>query len=425
MLANSDTKDLIGKGYHILAKPRGAMCNLKCEYCFYLEKENLYKKNLYQENNFIMSDEVLESYIDKYINTQDIPLIQFVWQGGEPMLAGIDFYEKVIELQKKYNNKEKEILNSIQTNGILLDDEWCEFLKENNFLVGLSFDGDREIHNKYRYDKNGNGTYDVVCEKIKLLKKYKIDFNVLVCVTSKSSKKPKEIYNNLKNLGVEFIQFTPIVERMPKDNIEKMTLNNRSANDLSNEYELSSFSIKQGEYGSFLIEVFDEWVSNDVGKINVMNFEWALESWLGLPSTICVFSKNCGKALAIEHNGDLYSCDHFVYKENKIGNIIIDNPRDLIEREKQKSFGYKKEDLLPNQCMECEVKFACNGECPRHRFEKTFDGEENLSYLCSDYKKYFHHIHRYMKVMVQLINNNLSPTMVMEVIKNGSVVVKK
>ncbi len=409
----------IGTGYHILSKPVGARCNLKCEYCFYLEKKNFYK-----DSNFIMSNEVLETYIDKYINTQEIPVIQFVWQGGEPMLAGLEYYKNIVKIQKKHSNG-KKIENSIQTNGTLLNDEWCEFLKDNDFLVGVSFDGDEDIHNKYRKDIGGNGTFSKVESGIELLKKYEIPFNVLVCVTSQSSKKAKNIYKYLKEMGVEYIQFTPIVERLPEVEEKNEGLTHASPNCETNYYLLTNFSVKQGEYGKFLIDIFDDWIKEDVGKIHVMNFEWALESWLGLPSTVCIFSKQCGQALAIEHNGDLYSCDHYVYKENKIGNILVDNPKELIGQKKQTSFGESKETNLPKQCNQCEVKFACNGECPRHRFEKAYDGEYGLSYLCSDYNMFFRYIHRYMKVMVELINNNLPASMVMDVVNNGSVVVSK
>lgn len=410
-------KELFGTGYHMLAKPAGPKCNLDCKYCFYLEKESFVGK----ENNYQMNDEVLETFISKYISTQEIPEIQFVWQGGEPTLRNIDFYRKVIFYQKKHSGN-KKIINSLQTNGMLLDEEWCRFLKENDFLVGISLDGPKEIHDFYRVDKGGKETFKKVMESIELLKKYKVPFNVLTCVTNYSTGKATDIYNFYKENGIEFIQFTPIIERNPENAELEKGLKHGNVNNNENNYGVTDFTVRQGEYGKFLNEVFDLWVKKDVGKIHVMNFEWALESWLGLPSTICIFSKECGRAIAIEHNGDLYSCDHYVYPENKIGNILHDNPKELIESKEQKKFGKNKIEMLPKQCRECDVKFACNGECPRHRFEKTYDGEEGLSYLCEDYKEFFSYIHPYMKVMVQLIENNLPASKVMDVIKGPIVI---
>lgn len=415
-------EDLIGKGFHILTKPIGPICNLDCRYCFYTEKKSLFE----EKKDFRMSDEILEAFIHKYISSQDIPEIQFVWQGGEPTLVGLDFFRKVISLQKKYAAG-KTIVNSLQTNGTLINDQWCKFLRENNFLVGLSLDGPENLHDRYRVDINGNPTLNKVISALSLLKKYEIPYNVLLCVTRESSKQPLEVYNFLKEQGVQFIQFTPIVERIPDDAAVKIGLKHSTphANDKEGQENLvTEFSVEPGAYGSFLISIFDEWVRKDVGSIYVMNFEWALEAWLGLPSTICIFSKQCGKALAIEHNGDIYSCDHYVYPEYYLGNILNGNPKEMIDLSKQKSFGQSKENSLPEVCRDCEVKFACNGECPRHRFVRTYDNKPGLSYLCKDYKKFFRHIHPHMKVMVQLIENGLSASKVMDVIK-GPIIISK
>lgn len=415
-------KDLIGKGFHILAKPIGPICNIECKYCFYNEKKVLF----HDEKDFRMSDIVLEQFIKKYITSQAIPEIQFVWQGGEPTLMGLAFFKKVISFQEKYSDG-KKIINSIQTNGILLNKEWCDFLKENKFIVGISLDGTEGIHDEYRVDLNGRPTFLKVLSSLSLLKEYKIPFNVLVCVTSKSASKALEIYNFLKEQGVEYIQFTPIVERIPDDTAIKIGLKHstpNSINETDQQSRVTDFSVKPGTYGNFLIDVFDEWVRNDVGSIYVMNFEWALESWLGLPSTVCIFSKQCGRALAIEHNGDIYSCDHYVYPEYFLGNVLHDDLSEIIMSKKQKELGKSKETSLPQVCMECEVKFACNGECPRHRFVRTYDDKTGLSYLCSDYKKFFTHIHPYMKVMVKLIENNLPASKVMDVIK-GPLIISK
>ncbi len=410
-------QELIGAGYHILAKPSGPLCNLDCKYCFYLEKKNF----LEEKNQYRMSDEVLEAFICKYISSQDIPEIQFVWQGGEPTLTGLDFYRKVIVLQKKHANG-KKIINSLQTNGILLNEEWGAFLKEHNFLVGISMDGPREIHDRYRVDKGGRPTFDHVVSAVRLMQKFQIPYNVLVCVTNEASEKPLEIYYFLKKLGVKYIQFTPVIERQPCEEDSQIGLKHGSPHSAGINLKLTDFSVKSGNYGSFLIQIFDKWVRKDVGKIFIMNFEWALESWLGLPSTVCIFSEKCGKALAIEHNGDIYSCDHYVYPQNMLGNILNDNPKALLELRKQVDFGKNKQDGLPGQCRSCEVRFACNGECPRHRFTKTSNGEPGLSYLCEDYKKFFYHIHPYMKAMIQFIENDMPPSKVMEAIK-GPVVI--
>lgn len=408
-------KEQIGTGFHILSKPAGPICNIDCNYCFYTEKEVLFPK----KNNFRMSEEVLETFIKNYISTQDIPEIQFVWQGGEPTLVGLDYYRKIVSLQEKYAGG-KKIINSLQTNGIRVNDEWCTFLKENEFLVGLSLDGPEDLHDFYRVDKKGNPTFSKVLAALNLLKKYEIPFNVLVSVTRESSKKPLEVYHFLKEQGVEFIQFNPIVERIPDEMASLMGLKHATPHANYEEGQkalVTNFSVEQGAFGTFLTEIFDEWVHNDVGSIHVMNFEWALESWLGLPSTVCIFSEECGNALAIEHNGDMYSCDHYVYPDFRLGNVLEQDLIAMVESNTQRSFGENKKSSLPKQCMECEVKFACHGECPRHRFMRAHDNEPGLSYLCSDYKDYFHHIHRYMKVMVQLIENGLPASKVMDVIK--------
>jgi uncharacterized protein len=405
----------IGTGYHMLAKPIGPICNLNCEYCFYTEKEALFQP----KNNFRMSDKVLESYIQKYITSQDIPEIQFVWHGGEPTLLGLDYFHRVVELQQKYAGN-KTIVNSLQTNGTLLDDAWCIFLKEHNFLVGISMDGPQEIHDRYRVDRGGRPTFHRVMNGLKLLQKYEVSYNILLCVTRESARRPKKVYEFIKEYGIQFVQFIPIVERIPDELAISLGLRHATPPSLKlveQEPAVSPWTVESEQYGDFLIEIFEEWVRNDIGSINIMNFEWALESWLGLPSSICVFSKQCGKAVTVEHNGDVYSCDHYVYPEYQIGNIMTDSPEDMIQSERQVEFGRSKETSLPQVCQNCEVRFACHGECPKHRFLKAPNGEPGLNYLCAGYKKYFHHIHRYMKVMVQLIENGLPAAKIQDVIK--------
>ncbi|MGX9415835.1 anaerobic sulfatase maturase [Vibrio sp. WJH972] len=412
----------IGSGYHMMAKPMGPLCNLDCEYCFYSEKKSFLRK----ENYYRMSDEVLEAFISKYISSQDIPEIQFVWQGGEPSLAGLDFFERVVQIQAKYANG-KSIVNALQTNGTLLNDQWCTFLKKNGFLVGLSIDGPELYHDRYRVDHSGKPTLSKVLTALNLLKKYDIPYNALVCVTRETSKHPLEIYNFLKSLEIEYIQFTPIVERVPNDSQLKQGLKHAAPPIYDEELDvtLSPYSVEPAVYGDFLIQIFEQWVRTDVGSVFVVNFEWALESWLGLPSTICIFAKQCGSALALEHNGDIYSCDHYVYPDYLLGNVLKEDPKKMIASDQQQNFGANKSTSLPKKCHNCEALFACNGECPRHRFLTTPSGEPGLNYLCEGYYKYFRHIHRYMKVMVQLIEQGQPASKVMDVVKDPLVIIKE
>jgi uncharacterized protein len=415
--------DLIGKGYHILVKPIGPLCNLDCSYCFYTEKKAFFPK----QNDFSISDKVLETFVKKYITSQEIPEIQFVWQGGEPTLLGLDFYKKVVSLQKKYA-KNKKIINSLQTNGTLLNEEWSVFLKNNGFLVGLSLDGPASFHDLHRVGRKGEATHSKVINALSLLKKHDVPFNVLVCVTRESSGNPMEIYRFLKEKEVKYIQFTPIVERIADSEAAQLDLRHALPPDLVTEQKhvkVSPATVEPEAYGDFLIQVFEEWVRNDVGKVFVMNFEWALEAWIGLPSTICTFSEECGRTLTMEHNGDIYSCDHYVYPEYRLGNILTDDPLNVVELEKQRKFGQEKKSTLPRECSECEAVFACRGECPKHRFTSSVEGEPGLNYLCTGYKKYFRHIHRYMKVMATLIENGLPVSNVMDAIKGPIVMINK
>ena len=409
-------------GFHMLAKPSGPICNLDCHYCFYTEKETLFSGT----PSFRMSDETLRKFIKQYIEAQESPEIPFVWQGGEPTLMGLDFYKKVIEFQRKYG-KGKKITNSLQTNGTLLTEEWCQFLAQHGFLVGLSLDGPELIHDHFRVDRGGKPTFHKVLKALHLLKKYKVSFNVLTCVTKFSSQYPLEIYQFFKEQGVEYIQFIPIVERMPDKNALQLGLRHATPPDVSEksiEKSVSSWTVEAEKYGDFLIAIFDEWVRRDVGKVHVMNFEHALTAWLGLPATSCIFAETCGRAGIVEHNGDVYSCDHYMYPDYRIGNIYQDPFAEMMDSEQQRQFGENKKKSLPQYCQTCEVKFACHGECPKHRFLMTPDGEPGLNYLCEGYKKYFFHIHKYMKVMVQLIENGLPTEEIMGVIKRPLVIKK-
>ena len=393
--------------FHIMTKPMGPICNLDCRYCFYLEKENLYPG----KTNWAMPEDVLETYVRGYIQSQNVPQISFAWQGGEPTLLGVDHFEKVVELQTKYAEG-KRIENAFQTNGVLLDDQWCEFLAKNRFLVGLSIDGPQKLHDHYRVDKGGQPTFKRVMRGLGYLKKHGVEFNTLTVVQRHNSHHPLEVYRFLRENGSGFVQFIPIVERIANSpNPDGLVLISPESDASA---RVSEWSVEPLQYGKFLCAVFDEWVRNDVGRCFVQMFDVALESWMGYPASLCVFRETCGSAMAIEHNGDLYSCDHFVYPENKLGNIMESPLSSLVNSTRQHKFGQDKLDTLPRYCRECDVRFACNGECPKHRFIRTPDGEEGLNYLCAGYKRFFHHIDPYMRFMAGELQQGRAPANVME-----------
>ncbi len=387
---------------HIIVKPVGSVCNLNCTYCFYLEKENLYPHTKY----FRMSDVVLESFIRQRIKTHPAQDVNFVWQGGEPTLFGLDHFRRIVELQKKYANG-KTIENAFQTNGVLLDDAWCEFFKENHFLIGLSIDGPEAIHDAYRLTKNGQGSFKQVMRGLECLKKHQVEFNTLTAVQQKNACYPLEVYQFLKEVGSGFMQFIPTVERVVQD-ASSLVLPGFKA-----EARITEWSVDAEQYGDFLIAIFDEWTQNDVGRQYVQIFDIALEAWIGRSVSLCVFRETCGDALAVEHNGDLYSCDHFVYPENKLGNIMESPLMALISSENQIRFGKDKRDKLPKYCRTCDVRFVCNGGCPKNRFIKTPHGEEGLNYLCAGYKKFFRHIDSSMRFMANELRWQRPPSNIM------------
>jgi uncharacterized protein len=412
----------IAQGIHVVAKPIGPLCNLNCEYCFYLEKQALFGAS----EKYRMTDEVLSRFIANYINSQPTPVVEFVWQGGEPTLLGIDFFKKVTALQRPFA-RHKAIMNSLQTNGILLTDEWCDFLKKHGFLVGISLDGPKAIHDFYRHDPRGDGAFDKVVRGLKLLQKHKVEYNVMACVARNTAVHPLDVYRFFKEAGVEFIQFTPIVERLP--DIRSSQLGLRLAGpafmhkkELRN--EVTPWTVIPEEYGDFLIEIYEEWVRHDVGKVFVMNFEWALNAWIGNPSPVCIHAEQCGQSLVVEHNGDVYACDHCVYPEYKLGNILTDALSDLVNKSLQSGFGAVKHRRSPRQCRECKVLAACRGGCPKHRFARAYDGEPGLHYLCSGYRKFFLHIRKYLNAMTTLLENDLPASYVMEAVK-GPLVIKR
>jgi len=394
--------------FHIMAKPHGPICNLDCTYCYYLEKENLYAA---KGRDYRMSDTVLESYIRQYIQSQPAQHVSFAWQGGEPTLLGVPFFERVIELQKKYAG-DKLVDNAFQTNGTLLDDAWGEFLARNKFLIGLSIDGPAEIHDAYRVDKGGQPTFTRVMRGLDILKKHGVEFNTLTVINRKNSYHARQVYRFLKEIGSKYLQFIPIVEQVAaQPDPNGLVLLKPYARQQTT---VSEWSVEPLQFGKFLSAVFDEWVLGDVGHVFVQIFDVALESWAGLPQTLCVFAPQCGKALALEHNGDLYSCDHFVYPENKLGNIMERAMSGLVKSPQQARFGNAKETALPSDCKTCDVRFACNGECPKHRFTTTASGEYGLNYLCAGYKHFFHHIDPYMRFMANELRKDGAPARVME-----------
>jgi len=397
-------------GFHIMTKPIGPLCNLDCKYCFYLEKEKLYPGRP-NGSDWSMPDDVLERYIRQYIAAQHTDVISFAWQGGEPTLLGVDYFRRVIELQNKYAGG-RQVLNAMQTNGVTLDDSWGDFLAGNSFLVGISIDGPRELHDRYRVDKGGQPTFKRVMNGIAVLKNHGVEFNTLTVVQRHNSRYPLEVYDFLKDAGSRYMQFIPIVERIT----DTPGMNGLTLISPASEHpgKVSDWSVDPRQYGEFLCRIFDRWVRNDVGKYFVQIFDVALESWLGLPSGLCVFRETCGSALALEHNGDLYSCDHFVYPENRLGNIMDHPLESLVESAQQTKFGLDKRDKLPRYCRECDVRFACHGECPKHRFIQTPDGEDGLNYLCAGYKLFFHHIDSYMNFMASELRRHRAPANVME-----------
>lgn len=375
---------------HVLAKPTGAICNLACTYCFFLDKELLY-----QGDRFRMSEEVLDTYIRELVAAHRSSAVPVAWQGGEPTLMGVDFFHKVMEVEERYRRQGTVFLNTIQTNGTLLTDEWCRFFKEHDFLVGISIDGPRELHDAYRVNKRGEGSFDKVMRGLRLLQAHDVDYNVLTTVNRVNGDYPLEVYRFLRDVvGTDWMQFIPIVERVDEDG--------RPA-DLRGGFA-SERSVGAEQFGSFLVAAFDEWVRRDVGTVFVQTFEAAARNWAGFASSgLCVFDETCGTALALEHNGDLYSCDHFVDPEFLLGNITESTVEEMVSQRKQFDFGRQKRDALPRYCLDCDVRFACHGECPKNRFLTTPDGEAGLNYLCAGYKQFFGHIDRPMRMMIDLM----------------------
>ncbi|MCW8332177.1 anaerobic sulfatase maturase [Photobacterium sp. SDRW27] len=388
----------VSSNYHIMAKPTGSICNIGCDYCFYLEKHKLYPE---REHNWRMDDETLEQYIKQTIHAQDNDYVQFTWQGGEPMMMGLPFYEKAVRLSKHYSNG-KQIEHTFQTNGLLIDDAWCQFFKENNFLIGISIDGPEELHDHFRKTRAGKPTHSKVVQGINLLRKHGVEFNTLTVVSSENVKHPLRVYEFLKEIGSSYIQFIPLVEReshTEKNNPLRLVLPHEPA------AEVTSWSVPPKAYGQFLSEIFDVWVRRDVGRVFINMFDSTLSAWCDCSSSICHLSETCGNAFVLESNGDLYSCDHYVYPEYLIGNINQKTINECKVTPQAIEFRTKKQLELTPECESCEYKFACNGGCPKHRFSVSGEGYPRHNYFCQGYKAFFEHSAKYMQTMRTLINS--------------------
>jgi len=374
--------------FHVMAKPTGAICNLNCAYCFFLSKESLYPGS-----NSRMSGEVMESYIRQTLEAHASPEVTIAWQGGEPTLMGLDFYRRVTQSIERYRKPGVTIQNTIQTNGVLLDEEWCEFLRENDFLVGISLDGPPEMHDFYRRDKGGRGTFDKVERAARLMQREHVEFNILCAVNAVNSQHPPAVYRFFRDeIGARFLQFIPIVERT------------------------GDRSVEPERYGRFLIQIFDEWVRRDVGSVFVQTFDATLAAWVCGQSSLCLFRPSCGEFVALEHNGDLYSCDHFVEPAHLLGNILRTPLADLVNSEQQRAFGEAKHTTLPRYCRECRFLFECHGECPKNRFLVSPDGEAGLNYLCAGLQAYFAHVEPYMRTMTGLLEQARPASEIMEML---------
>ena len=405
---NDNIATPFAKPLYVMLKPAGAHCNLACKYCYYLEKNNLYQNS----HRHLMSDEMLEQFTREYIEAQTMPQVLFTWHGGEPLMRSIDFYKKALALQKKYAHG-KQIDNVIQTNGTLLTDEWCEFFAQNHWLVGISIDGPQEYHDHYRVTPAGKPSWEKVMQGIQLLKKHRVEWNAMAVVNAYNAEHPLEFYHFFRDNGCQYLQFTPIVERLTEHE------DGRTLASLADDREipLADASVTPQQWGNFLCTIFDDWVRHDVGKTFVEIFDCTLANWMGVLPGICAYSKECGHAGVMEHNGDVYSCDHFVFPEYKLGNIRDQSLIDMLYGEKQQAFSRLKHTSLPRQCKECDMEFACHGECPKNRFEKDKYGEPGLNYLCQGYYQYYTHVAPYMDFMKRELLAQRPPANIMNVLK--------
>lgn len=395
---------------YVMTKPAGASCNLACEYCYYLEKLQLYR----HDTRHVMSDEMLERFVKQYIESQTMQQVLFCWHGGETLMRPLSFYEKVVRLQRQYA-QDRQIDNVIQTNGTMIDDRWAQFFHDQGWLVGVSIDGPEEFHDEYRRNKTGRPSWRQVMKGINCLNKHQVEWNAMAVVNDFNADYPLDFYQFFKDIGCHYLQFTPIVERISTHPDGRHLAS--MADDV--QAELADFSVTPEQWGHFLCTVFDQWVRNDVGSTFVQLFDTTLANWMGMEGSLCTMARECGHAGVMEYNGDVYSCDHFVFPEYKLGNIRDNTLTEMMYSERQRAFGQNKYRSLPQQCKSCQYLFACHGECPKNRFSETAQGEPGLNYLCQGYYRFFEHVAPYMDFMKRELTAHRPPSNVMDAIKNS------
>ena len=394
---------------YIMVKPVGSACNLRCDYCYYLEKQHLYAN----EGRQMLSDELLERFIREYIESQTTPEVLFTWHGGEPLVRPLAFYEKVVRLQQRYAHG-RRIANSLQTNGTLINDDWARFFHDQGWLIGVSLDGPEAYHDAFRRTRGGGPSFRNVIRGIDILNRHAVEWNALAVANRLNGDHPLSFYRFFKNIGCRYIQVTPVVERLAHHD------DGRQLASLVDEGQLAPFSIRPKQWGNFLCTIFDEWVRHDVSMFFINIFDATLANWVGVAPGLCTMAKHCGHAGVMEHNGDVYSCDHFVFPEYKLGNIHEQSLVAMMYSERQRRFGRAKADSLPTQCRECQWLNACHGECPRNRFIHTANGEPGLNYLCEGYRQYFSHVAPYMDVMKRLLGEKRPPAEIMDMLATGA-----
>ena len=394
---------------YIMVKPVGSACNLRCDYCYYLEKQHLYAN----EGRQMLSDELLERFIREYIESQTTPEVLFTWHGGEPLVRPLAFYEKVVRLQQRYA-RGRRIANSLQTNGTLINDDWARFFHDQGWLIGVSLDGPEAYHDAFRRTRGGGPSFRNVIRGIDILNRHAVEWNALAVANRLNGDHPLSFYRFFKNIGCQYIQVTPVVERLAHHD------DGRQLASLVDEGQLAPFSIRPKQWGNFLCTIFDEWVRHDVSMFFFNIFDATLANWVGVAPGLCTMAKHCGHAGVMEHNGDVYSCDHFVFPEYKLGNIHEQSLVEMMYSERQRRFGRAKADSLPTQCRECQWLNACHGECPRNRFIHTANGEPGLNYLCEGYRQYFSHVAPYMDVMKRLLGEKRPPAEIMDMLATGA-----
>lgn len=398
--------------FHLMAKPVGPLCNLRCRYCFYLEKDAIFPSRTTRR----MDDSILEEFVRQYIESQPGAHVDFAWQGGEPTLLGVEYFRKAIDLQRRFANG-KTIRNALQTNGTLLDDEWGAFLSDNDFLVGISLDGPRALHDRSRIGPHGRGSWTAAMRGLAVLHRHKVEFNTLTCVSRANAGEPLEVYRFLLDAGSRHLQFIPVVERVPGVTERETGLSLGAPTPVApSPARATDWSVNGADWGAFLIAIFDRWVRREAGNVQVQQFDDALGRWLGLPGGVCVHGETCGRALAIEHDGSVYACDHYVYPEYRLGNVRETALARLVDDPRQVAFGLAKRDRIPDRCRDCPVRFACHGGCPKHRFGTGPGGEPGSNHLCEGYRAFFTHVDPYMRLMTTLYRHGQPPGLIRSIL---------